>query len=89
VSDRALGWVEAAIAFPSFADRGEFDRFSCSWGRILGGLVDRHRSRSEVARLLIATVAVNFMVNLISGLMVYCHQPKKPAHPEWALPPAA
>jgi hypothetical protein len=32
VSDRALGWVEAAIAFPSFADRGEFDRFSCSSG---------------------------------------------------------
>jgi hypothetical protein len=46
VSDRALGWVEAAIAFPylalnrdrrinitenivEFADRGEFDRFSC------------------------------------------------------------
>jgi Transposase DDE domain len=33
---------------------------------------------------------VNFMVNLICGLIAYCHQPKKPAlHLEWALPPAA
>ena len=33
---------------------------------------------------------VNFMVNLICGLIAYCHQPKKPAlNLEWALPPAA
>jgi Transposase DDE domain len=33
---------------------------------------------------------VNFMVNLLCGLIAYCHQPKKPAlHLEWALPPAA
>lgn len=33
---------------------------------------------------------VNFMVNLVCGLIAYCHQPKKPAiQMEWALPPAA
>ena len=33
---------------------------------------------------------VNFMVNLMCGLIAYCHQPKKPAlNLEWALPPAA
>ena len=33
---------------------------------------------------------VNFMVNLMGGLIAYCHQPKKPAlNLEWALPPAA
>jgi hypothetical protein len=33
---------------------------------------------------------VNFMVNLLCGLIAYCHQPKKPAlHLEWALPSAA
>ena len=33
---------------------------------------------------------VNFMVNLICGLIAYCHQPKKPAlNLEWALHPAA
>lgn len=32
---------------------------------------------------------VNFMVNLVCGLIAYCHQPKKPAlNLEWALPPA-
>jgi hypothetical protein len=32
----------------------------------------------------------NFMVNLVCGLIAYCHQPKKPAlHLEWALPPAS
>ncbi|MGF1460813.1 MAG: transposase, partial [Leptolyngbyaceae cyanobacterium] len=32
----------------------------------------------------------NFMVNLISGLIAYCHQPKKPTRQlEWALPAAA
>jgi len=32
---------------------------------------------------------LNFMVNLICGLIAYCHQPKKPAlQLEWALPPA-
>ena len=30
---------------------------------------------------------VNFAVNLLSGLIAYCHQPKKPSlHLEWALP---
>lgn len=33
---------------------------------------------------------VNFMVNLLCGLIAYCHQPKKPAmNMEWALPPTA
>jgi len=33
---------------------------------------------------------VNFMVNLVCGLIAYCHQPKTPAlNLEWALPPAA
>ena len=33
---------------------------------------------------------VNFMVNLMCGLIAYCHQPKKPGlNLEWALPPAA
>ena len=33
---------------------------------------------------------VNFMVNLVCGLIAYCHQPKKPAlNLEWALHPAA
>ena len=33
---------------------------------------------------------VNFMVNVMCGLIAYCHQPKKPAlNLEWALPPAA
>ncbi|MEM1281789.1 MAG: IS982 family transposase [Cyanobacteria bacterium P01_H01_bin.152] len=32
----------------------------------------------------------NFMVNLICGLIAYCHQPKKPKlNLDWALPPAA
>ena len=32
----------------------------------------------------------NFMVNLVCGLIAYCHQPKKPAlHLEWALPPSS
>lgn len=32
----------------------------------------------------------NFMVNLVCGLIAYCHQPKKPTlRLEWALPPAA
>ena len=32
----------------------------------------------------------NCMVNIICGLIAYCHQPKKPQlHLEWALPPAA
>jgi hypothetical protein len=44
--DRALGWVKAAIAFPysalsrdclAISDRGEFDRFSHSQGRMLEG----------------------------------------------------
>jgi hypothetical protein len=101
--DRTLGWMEEAIAFPYSAlnrdrvvigDRGEFDRFSCSWGGFwvvwsIGAdqaLKSSDRTNAGTKRL--ATVAVNFMVNLISGLMVYCHQPKKPAfHPEWALPP--
>ena len=34
--------------------------------------------------------SINFMVNLVYGLVAYCHQPKKQALPlEWALPPAA
>jgi hypothetical protein len=33
---------------------------------------------------------VNFAVNLLSGLIAYCHQPKKPSlHLEWALPASA
>lgn len=33
---------------------------------------------------------VNFMINLVCGLIAYCHQPKKPKlQLEWALPPAA
>lgn len=33
---------------------------------------------------------VNFCVNLLCGLIAYCHQPKKPSlKMEWALPPAA
>ena len=33
---------------------------------------------------------VNCWVNIICGLIAYCHQPKKPAlHLDWALPPAA
>ena len=33
---------------------------------------------------------VNFMVNLMCGLIAYCHQPKKPGlNLEWALPPTA
>ena len=32
----------------------------------------------------------NCLVNIICGLIAYCHQPKKPGlHLEWALPPAA
>ena len=32
----------------------------------------------------------NCFVNIICGLIAYCHQPKKPAlHLEWALPPAS
>lgn len=32
---------------------------------------------------------VNFAVNLLCGLIAYCHQPKKPSlHLEWALPPS-
>ena len=33
---------------------------------------------------------VNFGVNLLCGLIAYCHQPKKPGLClEWLLPPAA
>lgn len=33
---------------------------------------------------------VNFMVNLLCGLIAYCHQPKKPSlHLDFALPQAA
>jgi hypothetical protein len=33
---------------------------------------------------------INFAVNLLSGLIAYCHQPKKPSlHLEWALPASA
>ena len=33
---------------------------------------------------------VNCWVNIICGLIAYCHQPKKPSlHMEWELPPAA
>jgi hypothetical protein len=33
---------------------------------------------------------VNFAVNLVSGLIAYCHQQKKPSlHLEWALPASA
>jgi len=33
---------------------------------------------------------VNFAVNVLCGLIAYCHQPKKPAlNLEWALPPSA
>jgi hypothetical protein len=33
---------------------------------------------------------INFLVNVVCGLIAYCHQPKKPSlHLEWALPPAA
>jgi hypothetical protein len=33
---------------------------------------------------------VNFAVNLLCGLIAYCHRPKKPSlHFEWALPPSA
>jgi len=33
---------------------------------------------------------VNFGVNVLCGLIAYCHQPKKPSlHLEWALPPSA
>jgi len=33
---------------------------------------------------------VNFAVNLLSGLIAYCHQPKKPSlHLDWALPASA
>lgn len=33
---------------------------------------------------------VNFAVNVLCGLIAYCHQPKKPfLHLEWALPPSA
>jgi hypothetical protein len=32
---------------------------------------------------------INAMINVICGLIAYCHQPKKPSlHMEWALPPA-
>jgi hypothetical protein len=33
---------------------------------------------------------VNFGVNVLCGLITYCHQPKKPSlHLDWALPPSA
>ncbi len=33
---------------------------------------------------------VNFGVNVLCGLIAYCHQPKKPSlHLEWALPASA
>lgn len=33
---------------------------------------------------------INFAVNVLCGLIAYCHQPKKPSlHLEWALPPSA
>ncbi|WP_277882706.1 IS982 family transposase [Oscillatoria sp. FACHB-1406] len=33
---------------------------------------------------------VNFCINILCGLIAYCHQPKKPSlHLEWALPSAA
>jgi hypothetical protein len=33
---------------------------------------------------------INAMINVICGLIAYCHQPKKPSlHMEWALPPSA
>jgi hypothetical protein len=33
---------------------------------------------------------VNFMVNILCGLIAYCHQPKKPSlRLEWVLPPSA
>lgn len=33
---------------------------------------------------------VNFCVNLLCGLVAYCHQPKKPSiHLDWLLPPSA
>ena len=43
-------------------------------------LIEHSRHRSPV----------NFMVNLVCGLIAYCHQPKKPTlNLEWALPAAA
>ena len=34
--------------------------------------------------------SINAMINVICGLIAYCHQPKKPSlHMEWALPPSA
>lgn len=33
---------------------------------------------------------INFLVNVVCGLIAYCHQPKKPSlKMDWALPPAA
>jgi transposase len=33
---------------------------------------------------------VNFCINVLCGLIAYCHQPKKPSlHLEWVLPPSA
>ena len=33
---------------------------------------------------------LNAMINVICGLIAYCHQPKKPSlHMDWALPPSA
>jgi hypothetical protein len=33
---------------------------------------------------------INFLVNVVCGLIAYCHQPSKPSlNIHWALPPAA
>ena len=44
----------------------------------------RHRSRSAASK---ARSPVNFCVNVLCGLIAYCHQPKKPSlRLDWLLP---
>jgi len=56
---------------------------------IIESVVDQLKNISQIEHTRHRS-PINFMVNLVCGLIAYCHQPKKPAlQLEWPLPSAA
>jgi hypothetical protein len=56
---------------------------------IIETIVDQLKNISQIGHSRHRS-SVNFGVNILCGLIAYCHQPKKPSlHFEWALPASA
>jgi len=102
----ARGYVSKALAQKLFQDFGiEFfakpkrnmknhlmlltDKLLARKRSIIETIIDQLKNISQIEHSRHRS-PINFGVNVLCGLIAYCHQPKKPAiHLEWALPASA